>query len=300
MIGLTGVRYKFKEKAGMQLSRVICKTDPWAGKDCEREDCPMCETSMEVEGAKGQDCSKRNVLYETWCQDCKDRDEKKAIEDGRDPDNVPLYKYLGESARSSFEQGIEHLNDRRLMNTGSHMLKHLMENHREENHDRIKFRMRVLKYHRSSYERQIHESVAIQNARKHHHILNSRAEYNRCALPRLTLQMGERDYKKQREEELEEMEKEKALNKEIEAMKRTANKRKDNNNSKEEWKSCEEPVTKKRKKEEVNRSQASVLENQKVNISDIRKLFEKLTARKEHPVDSGGKNRVRENVMGRM
>ena len=71
-------------------------------------------------------------------------------------------------------------------------------------------------------------------------------------------------------------------------MKRTANKRKDNNNSKEEWKSCEEPVTKKRKKEEVNRSQASVLENQKVNISDIRKLFEKLTARKEHPVDLGG------------
>ena len=99
------------------------------------------------------------------------------------------------------------------MSTDSHMMKHLMENHREEDHDKIKFRMRVLKYHCSAYEIQIHESVAIQNPRQHHHILNSRADYNRCALPRLTLQIGEKDYKKHREEELEEMEKEKALNK---------------------------------------------------------------------------------------
>ena len=239
MTRITGVRFKFEEKAGMQLSRVICKTDPWAGQDCERVDCPMCETTMQVEGAKGQDCSKRNVLYLTWCQDCKDRDEKKAIDEGRDPGNVPLYKYLGESARSSYERGIEHQNDRRLMSTGSHMMKHLMKNHREEDHDKIKFRMCVLKYHCSAYERHIHESVAIQNARQHHHILNSRAKYNRCALPRLTLQIGEKDYKKHREEELEEMEKEKALNKEIETMKRMATKRKDNTKIGDEGKSSE-------------------------------------------------------------
>ena len=33
---ITDVRLKFEEKAGSQLSRMICKTDPWAGKDCER------------------------------------------------------------------------------------------------------------------------------------------------------------------------------------------------------------------------------------------------------------------------
>ena len=174
----------------------------------------MCETSQETKGVKSQDCSKRNILYETWCQDCKQADEDEAIIKGDDPKKIPLYKYLGESARSGFERGTEHMEDRRLLDTGSHMIKHLLDRHRGENFDDIKFRMRVLRYHRSAYERQIHESVAIQTQRKHHHILNSKSEFNWCALPRMSLQLGENDYRKQREKELEEKEQEEELHKE--------------------------------------------------------------------------------------
>ena len=109
------------------------------------------------------------------------------------------------------------------------MLKHLLEMHGEEDHRDIKFRMRVIRYHRNAFERQIHESVAIQNATKHHHLLNSKAEFNRCALPRLGLQLGEQDYKKQREKEMEEREKEEEMERKIKELKRLTRKRKDNN-----------------------------------------------------------------------
>ena len=55
--------------------------------------------------------------------------------------------------------------------------------------------MRVLSYHHSSFDRQVQESVEIQIARKEHLILNSKSEYNRCALPRLGVQLGEKEFK---------------------------------------------------------------------------------------------------------
>jgi hypothetical protein len=42
------------------------------------------------------------------------------------------------------------------------------------------------------------ESVMIQKARNHH-IMNNKAEYNRCALPRLTAKLGEKDLERWRE-----------------------------------------------------------------------------------------------------
>ena len=147
---ITNVRFKFEEKAGVQLSRMISKTDPWAGRDCEREACLQCETRLETGQGKGQDCSKRNVLYETWCDQCRKEDEAIAVEKGKDPEGIPLYKYLGESARSGYERGREHQDDRRLCDTGSHMLKHLLDKHRDEDFAKVKFRMKILRYHRSA------------------------------------------------------------------------------------------------------------------------------------------------------
>ena len=59
--------------------------------------------------------------------------------------------------------------------------------------DNIKFGIRILKFTRSSFERQILESVQIQEQRKDHHILNSRSEYNRCAVPRMATKIGDKD-----------------------------------------------------------------------------------------------------------
>ena len=53
--------------------------------------------------------------------------------------------------------------------------------------------------------------------------MNSRSEFNRCALPRLGLQLGDNDYKKQREAEMEEREKEREMEREIEDMRKQSN-----------------------------------------------------------------------------
>ena len=79
--------------------------------------------------------------------------------------------------------------------------------------------MRVLKYTRSSFERQILESVLIQNNRNHH-ILNSRSEYNRCALPRLTAKMGNKEIKEFKENETVLDEEDEAMERKIKAMKK--------------------------------------------------------------------------------
>ena len=40
-----------------------------------------------------------------------------------------IYKYIGETCRSSYERGAEHLSDMRLIKTGSHLLKHVLDKH---------------------------------------------------------------------------------------------------------------------------------------------------------------------------
>ena len=44
---LTGTRLKIVEKAGIQLKRILVKSNPWAGSDCPREDCLICQTREE-------------------------------------------------------------------------------------------------------------------------------------------------------------------------------------------------------------------------------------------------------------
>ena len=97
------------------------------------------------------------------------------------------------------------------------MLRHLLEVHGEEEEEwpSIKFGMRVIRSTRTAFERQIMESVEIQKARKTSRIMNSKSEYNRCALPRLTAKLGEKDLEKWRKEDREEMEKEASLEEQI-------------------------------------------------------------------------------------
>ena len=67
--------------------------------------------------------------------------------------------------------------------------------HGEEDLKSLQFGMRVINYTKSSFERQILESVEIQKNR-HHHLLNSRSEFNRCAVPRLMCKLGDKTFKK--------------------------------------------------------------------------------------------------------
>ena len=68
-------------------------------------------------------------------------------------DNIPLFKYIGESSRISFIRGKNHLDDARLLSTGSHMLKHYLDQHQEEDMSSMVFRRKILSFKRTAYER---------------------------------------------------------------------------------------------------------------------------------------------------
>ena len=146
---------------------------------------------------------------------CEGRDIKLAEEEAAgDKDKlqqlknkIRLYKYVGESSRSMFERGWEHVADYENLSTKSHMLKHVVEIHPEEELMKIQFGIKIIKTAKTSFERQIFESVEIQENR-HHHLLNSRSEYNRCAVPRLTCKLGDKAFKKYEKEMVNEIEKE--------------------------------------------------------------------------------------------
>jgi hypothetical protein len=146
---------------------------------------------------------KRNVVYETWCETCR-QEEEKTREIGN-WEEAKLYKYIGESSRSCYERGWEYQGDFEQLKPGSHMLKHILDMHEGKQPCEVKFQMRAIKLHRSAFERQVHEAVLIQ-ANRGHNILNSRSEYNRCALPRLGTKLGERETKEKRQEVEEEAE----------------------------------------------------------------------------------------------
>ena len=76
-------------------------------------------------------------------------------EGGGDPEKVkfPLYKYRGETCRSAYERGANHWSDVVSLNKSSHMLKHALSVHDNDPLEKIGFGMRVLKFHKSAFNR---------------------------------------------------------------------------------------------------------------------------------------------------
>ena len=157
------------EKVGNKIVDMLHKANPWAGDRCERKRCLLCKTK-ELEGlTNSQDCHKRNCVYQTYCITCTKRQDEKIAEKNREmgPKKVEEEKkkakrfiYIGATNRSVFERGIEHTDDIAGCKTSSHMLRHLLAEHEEEEEawGSIEFGMKVLKSTRSAFERQILES----------------------------------------------------------------------------------------------------------------------------------------------
>ena len=98
-------------------------------------------------------------------QEMDHREEKEALR------KIIKYKYIGVSSRSAFERGLEHQRDLEDLKADSHMLKHYFDVHADEKLEDMKFGMKVIKEARTAFERQVAESVEIQNA-SDHNILN--------------------------------------------------------------------------------------------------------------------------------
>ena len=136
------------------------------------------------EGGKGN-CRKRSVTYETSCDTCRAANAQAGIEST--PQNVS--KYIGEASRSAAERSAEHLADFRAEKEESHIWKHKVVSHPDEE---VTFTMKVIKKHKSAFERQVQEFILIELNQVDGNILNSKSGFNRCLIPRLTIMMGDR------------------------------------------------------------------------------------------------------------
>ena len=218
-------------KLWKELQDILTKSNPWQGSDCTRKNCLLCHTKTRTNKLQRQECSKRNIVYETTCATCEARErqeieesdlgEKEKIEKIK---SIKLFKYVGESSRSPYERGWEHLNDLTTLNPRSHMLKHVLTHHPNEDMLSVEFGMSVKKFCKSSFERQILESVTIQHERNNHHLMNSKSEYNRCSLPRLSTKMGDQEIKEYNLEQEQEKHEEENLEKKIRILRKELNK----------------------------------------------------------------------------
>ena len=181
---VTGDRVKLVERSGTKLRHLLVSSDPWKNRKCGDKMCLICSNPLNTSFT----CRKRNVTYKTYCLKC-------ASDAGMDSKTISknvsenVKFYFGETFRDANTRGKEHLSDYKAESEDSHMLKHLSEDHPDCSPSDIKFGMSVVKSHKSSFERQIFESILIFRAGKN--ILNSKSEFSRCKVPRLAVMVGE-------------------------------------------------------------------------------------------------------------
>ena len=228
---LTSTKLKIVERTGVKLTDMLTKSNPWQGEDCSRKNCLLCHTKTRSGKLTSQECSKRNIVYETTCVTCemKDRQEIEDSDLGEKEKsekikNMKVFKYIGESSRSAYERGWEHVNDMTTLNPRSHMLKHVLTHHQDKDMLSVEFGMSIKKFCKTSFERQILESVTIQHERNKHTLMNSKSEYNRCSIPRLTTKMGEKEIKEFNKEQEQDKLEEEELDKKIRKLRKEINK----------------------------------------------------------------------------
>ena len=121
---MSGYGLKVVERGGVKLEDILHKSNPTEGKNCDRENCILCETKLRTGKSVRQSCEKRSAVYETWCEICETRDRMMGMGNN---ENLTLHKYIGESAHSVYERGTEHQMDAVVLKSGSHILKHCLE-----------------------------------------------------------------------------------------------------------------------------------------------------------------------------
>ena len=159
-------------------------SDPWSNIKCGDKKCIICSNPFNTDFS----CRKRNVCYKTFCLKCAEDAgvDQKALKSNI---NNQINFYFGETFRDAFTRGCEHVADYYAKSEDSHMYKHIMDVHPDCKPRDINFGMSVVKKHRSSFERMILEAVLIYRGGQN--VLNSRSQYSRCQVPRLSVMVGD-------------------------------------------------------------------------------------------------------------
>ena len=176
---VSGKRVKIVERSGTMVMRLLHKSNPWAGGNCGRDKCLSC-----LNGPENQDCFIKNIVYEIKCLDCESTNQS-----GQSTNQNKIPIYLGESSRSCWERGWEHLS-KYQKGILCPMTKHALDKHGGSK--KLKFQMKIVKRFFTALARMVGEAVLIarRSEDSNYILLNSKGEYNRCKLPRLTVDEG--------------------------------------------------------------------------------------------------------------
>ena len=79
---MSGYKLKIVERGGIKLEHILVKKNPWEGECCDRKSCLLCNTKRRADKPKMKSCTKRNLVYKTWCQTCNVRGNTGVREDG--------------------------------------------------------------------------------------------------------------------------------------------------------------------------------------------------------------------------
>ena len=186
-----GFVIKVVEKAGSPLKNNFPLNNLWEGTKCGREECIPC-----IQGAKVlPNCTQPSLVYENVCRSCNQGAANKREEQPFRTDIPTLY--VGETGRSLHERIAEHWKDWRSGKDDSHMLRHQRKEHGADTEP--DFIIRAVKYHKTALYRQLGEAIRIRRRGGQGSILNSKAEYDRCYIPRLVVE--EKDIKEMEQRE---------------------------------------------------------------------------------------------------
>ena len=192
-----GFRVKVVERNGRSLGSKFPLNTLWAGEKCGRTDCITCEQGGEEQLPA---CTKSNLVYENICASCNPGASGK-LDQAEIRVDIPTV-YVGETSRSIYERSREHWEGVKKGSNKNHMVKHQLLEHAGEPDPN--FHMKVRGFFKTALARQIAEAVYIRRRGGEGAILNSKAEFTRCYIPRL--QLEEQDKLEQMEREEKEQE----------------------------------------------------------------------------------------------
>ena len=187
--GVMGYRVRVVERTGRNILSNFHQSSSWKGMECGRDTCVTCHQG----GEERPDCTRASIVYESICVKC----NPEAVQKGEltevkagDPS-----LYVGESSRSIQERAGEHWSAARRGDEDNHMVRHQAMVHEGE---KPEFLFKVISTHRTALNRQIREAVRIRRRGGAGNILNSKAEFSRCHIPRLVVEIEDDEKRKAR------------------------------------------------------------------------------------------------------
>ena len=178
---MLGFGIKIVERAGRTLRSQFPLSSLWDGAPCGRMECVTCTQGAD----KIPPCTRKSLVYENICKECNQgAGGKEEVKNNVDTPSI----YVGETSRTIKERGEEHWGAAKCRSEKSHMFKH-----RELHHggQEAAFILQPISFHKSALSRQIAEAVRIRRRGGEGAILNSKAEFSRCRIPRLQLEKEE-------------------------------------------------------------------------------------------------------------